>query len=131
MVGLHPRIEARVRRQYLLGEHETAVFIALREVEIHVRDLSGAGGEAHGVSLMRSAFKPNPPGPLTDTTQPTAERQATMELFSGAYGVFRNPSGHREVEYGDAAMVARIILLGDLLLHTLDRIKERVAAERT
>jgi len=54
-----------------------------------------------------------------------------MELFSGAYGVFRNPSGHREVEYGDPAMVARIILLADLLLHTLDRIKERVAAERT
>lgn len=131
MVGLHLRIEARVRRQFLLGEHETAVFIALREVEIHVRDLSGAGDEAHGVSLIRSAFKPNPPGPLTDTTQPTAERQATMELFSGAYGVFRNPSGHREVEYGDPPMVARIILLADLLLHTLDRIKERVAAERT
>jgi len=131
MVGLHRRIEARVRRQFLLGEHETAVFIALREVEIRVRDLLGAGEEAHGVSLMRSAFKPNPPGPLTDDEQPAAERQATMELFSGAYGVFRNPSGHREVGYGDPAMVARIVLLADLLLHTLGRIEERVTGNRS
>jgi uncharacterized protein (TIGR02391 family) len=124
MVELHQRIESRVRAQYLLGEHETAVFLAMREVEIRVRELSGAEDDASGVSLIRSAFKPNPPGPLTDTTLPTAERQATMELFSGAYGVFRNPSGHREVEYRDPATVARIVLLADLLLHLLDRIEK-------
>jgi len=131
VVSLHPRIEARVRRQFLLGEHETAVFIPLREVEIRVRELSGAGEDVHGVSLMRFAFKPDPPGPLADEALPTSERQATMELFSGAYGVFRNPSGHREVQYGDPAMVARIVLLADLLLHTLDRIAERVANGRS
>lgn len=129
VVGLHPRIEARVRRQFLLGEHETAVFVSLREVEIRVRELSGAGEDDYGISLMRSAFKPNPPGLLADKAQPPAERQATMELFSGAYGVFRNPSGHREVEYGAPAMVARIVLLADLLLHTLDRIEARIVAE--
>ena len=46
-----------------------------------------------------------------------------MELFSGAYGVFRNPSGHREVEYDDPGNVARAVLLADLLLHSLDRIE--------
>lgn len=97
----------------LLGEHETAVFLAMREVESRVRELAGAGDEESGVSLIRVALKPNPPGPLTDPSLPTAERQATMELFLGAFGVFRNPSGHREVEYGGPASVARIVLLAD------------------
>lgn len=124
MVGLHPRIDSRVRAQYLLGEHEAAVFLAMREVEIRVRELARAGEEDSGMSLMRSAFKPNPPGPLADSSLPAAERQATMELFSDAYGVFRNPSGHREVEYADPANVSRIVLLADLLLHLLDRIED-------
>ncbi len=48
-----------------------------------------------------------------------------MELFSGAYGVFRNPSGRREVEYVDPANVSRIVLLADLLLHLLDRVEDK------
>lgn len=32
-----------------------------------------------------------------------------MELLSGAYGVSRDPSGHREVAYGDPAIVAGIV----------------------
>jgi hypothetical protein len=66
-------------------------------------DNKGYGYTRGKIAMIRSAFKPNPPGPLTDPSLPTAERQATMELFSGAFGVFRNPSGHREVEYGDPA----------------------------
>lgn len=56
MVGLHPRIESRVRAQYLLGEHETAVFLAVREVEIRVRELSLVGGQ---VPLPRD-HRPSP-----------------------------------------------------------------------
>jgi hypothetical protein len=41
-VDLHPRIADRVRSQYLLGEYEAAAFLAMREVEIRVRDSAGA-----------------------------------------------------------------------------------------
>lgn len=47
-VDLHPRIAARVRSQYLLGEYEAAAFLAMREVEIRVRDLAGAGNDDLG-----------------------------------------------------------------------------------
>jgi len=40
-VALHPMIADRVRSQYLLGEYEAAAFLAMRQVEIRVRDLSG------------------------------------------------------------------------------------------
>jgi len=56
-VDLHPRIAARVRSQYLLGEYEAAAFLAMREVEIRVRDLAGAGNDDLGVTLMKEAFK--------------------------------------------------------------------------
>jgi hypothetical protein len=32
--NLHPLIEQRVRRQFLLGEYEQAVFVAMRAVEV-------------------------------------------------------------------------------------------------
>lgn len=49
-VDLDPRIAARVRSQYLLGEYEAAAFVAMREVEIRVRDLAGAGNDDLGVA---------------------------------------------------------------------------------
>jgi hypothetical protein len=41
-VELHPRLAQRVRAQFLLGEYEAAAFLAMREVEIYVRDRAGA-----------------------------------------------------------------------------------------
>src|SRR3954469_6246161 len=65
-VALHPRLAERVRSQFLLGEYEAAAFLAMREVEIYVRDRAGAGDADLGVALMKSAFGES--GPLTDPT---------------------------------------------------------------
>jgi hypothetical protein len=43
-----------------------------------------------------------------------------MALFWGAIGVFKNPTSHRPVDYGDPAMAAEAVLLADLLLRMLD-----------
>jgi len=135
-VDLHPRIEATARRQYLLGEHELAAFAALREVEIRVRELSGASTSVIGVALMREAFRPTPrdpkdtqsTGPLTDADADRGEQVATMELFAGAIGMLKNPTSHRQVNYDDVTEAAEVVLLADLLHRVLDRVEVRLAA---
>ena len=118
-VDLHPRIEHRVRSQFLLGELEAAAFLAMREVEICVRELSEANDSSIGVSLMKSAFGSN--GPLRDQALEKGEQEATMALYWGAIGVFKNPSSHRPVDYGDPTLAAEVVLFADLLLRMLDR----------
>jgi len=43
-----------------------------------------------------------------------------MELYKGALGLFKSPSSHREVDYGDATEAAKVVLLADLLLRILN-----------
>jgi len=50
-----------------------------------------------------------------------------MALFWGAIGVFKNPSSHREVNYGDVTVAAEAVLLADLLLRLLDAMTPQVA----
>lgn len=123
-VDPHPRIAERVRSQFLLGEYELAALAAFREVEIRVRALGGFGDEVYGLDLMRKAFGPN--GPLSDPQVPESERGALRELFSGAYGAFRNPASHRTFDLGDVTMASEVVLVADLLLRMLDRIEARL-----
>jgi uncharacterized protein (TIGR02391 family) len=122
--GLHPLIDARVRQQFLLREYELAAFAALREVEIRVRELAEAPESSIGVKLMQAAFKPEG-GPLADQDLDDGERAATMALFWGAIGVFKNPPSHRQVDYKDPTQAADVILLADLLLRMLDDVEAR------
>jgi uncharacterized protein (TIGR02391 family) len=128
-VDLHPRIADRVRRQFLLGEYEPAAFIALREVEIRLRELAGASESDIGVALAQQALKVG--GPLADPNLDAGEQQATMALFWGALGVFKNPTSHRQVDYADSTVASEVILLGDLLLRMLDDVEARVAPKKT
>lgn len=125
-VALHPRIAQRVEQQFLLGEYELAVFAAMRQVEIRVRELAGAPDSLLGVALMKQAFSRHGPGPLVDTEAEGGEQEAEMSLFAGAIGLFKNPTSHRAVSYDDPVMASEVILLGDLLLRLLDRVKSRL-----
>jgi uncharacterized protein (TIGR02391 family) len=49
-----------------------------------------------------------------------------MNLFSGAIGLFKNPTSHRAVSYDDPAMASEVILLADLLFRLLDRVEARL-----
>jgi uncharacterized protein (TIGR02391 family) len=123
-VDLHPRIADRVRSQYLLGEYEAAALLAMREVEIRVRELAGAGNSHLGVALMKESFTPG--GPLADNSLDRGEQQATMALFWGAIGVFKNPSSHRQVDFEDPTLASEIVLFADLLHRMLDRVEPAV-----
>jgi uncharacterized protein (TIGR02391 family) len=125
-VALHQRIAQRVESQFLLGEYDLAVFAAMREVEIRVRDLAGASDGLLGTKLMQWAFAPAAPGPLTDPKAEGAEQEAAMNLFKGAIGLFKNPASHRAVSYEDPVLASEVILLADLLLRLLDRVDQRL-----
>ena len=125
-VGLHPVLDRAVRRQFLLGEFEQGVFVAMRAVEIRVRRLSGLGDDVVGVDLMTQAFKPKG-GVLTDTGSPRGEQEGLMALFRGAYAVLRNPVGHREVDYRDVTEAAEAASTASMLMRILDRVEARLA----
>jgi hypothetical protein len=48
-----------------------------------------------------------------------------MYLFSGAIGLFKNPTSHRAVGYDDPDIASEVILLADLLLRLLDHVAAR------
>jgi uncharacterized protein (TIGR02391 family) len=123
-LSLHPLIERAARRQFLLGEYEQAVFVAMKAVEVRVRDLSKLGDDVVGVDLMSRAFRPE--GPLTDPNAVKGEQVGTMNLFQGTYAVLRNPAGHREVDYDDVTEAAEAVATASLLMRLLDRIQNRL-----
>lgn len=123
--GVHPIIEKKARPQFLLGEYEQGVFVSMKAIEIRVRELAGFGDDAIGVDLMNRAFGRG--GPLVDAEADKGEQEGTRALFAGAYGVFRNPSGHREVDYDDVIEAAEAVQTASLLMRLLDRIETRLA----
>ena len=125
-VDLHPLIAARVRAQWSLAEYEAAAFLAMREVECRVRDLANAPAAEIGVRLVQSAFKAGE-GPLSDPELEAGEQQATMALFWGAIGVFKNPISHRPVAYDNPTIASEVVLVADLLLRMLEGVAERLS----
>jgi uncharacterized protein (TIGR02391 family) len=122
--GLHVKIENEARPQFLIGKYELGVFAALKAVEIRVRELGGFSNEDIGVSLMNRAFGDG--GPLRDPAATPGEADGTRALFAGAYGVFRNPAGHREVDYDEVAEAAEAVGTASLLMRILDRVDARL-----
>ena len=124
---LHPRIESRVYPSFLRGAYDTAVFEALREVEVAVREAAGFGSDKYGEKMMRDAFRPDN-GPLTDTTSVRSEQEAVANLFAGAIGLYKNPSSHRTGTVQDPAIAVEVIVLANHLLRLVEDRKLEVSA---
>lgn len=108
-LDLHPLIHSRVRSQFLLGEYDAAVLIAMKTVEERVRKLAGASDSDVGVDLMKRSFKPD--GPLRDPMADPGEADGQMALFWGAIGFFKNPASHRRVDYDSPTEASEVVLL--------------------
>jgi len=115
---LHPVIAKKVEAAFQNAEYDTAVFQALREVEVAVRNLSGFSPTDMGAALMRKAFDPKT-GPLRDDAAIDMEKLAISEMFAGLIGAYKTPRSHRHVVL-DAAEAAEIIIFASHLLKIAD-----------
>ena len=115
---LHPVIAQKVYHLFLRGDYDTAVFQALKEVEVAVRNAGGYSNENYGTDLMRKAFHTEH-GTLTDGNQLEPEREAVAHLFAGAIGLYKNPHSHRNVPVS-AEETVEIIMFASHLLRIVD-----------
>ena len=120
--ALHPAIAKQTWSSFMRGEYDTAVFQATKAVEVAVREAAGYGHNDYGVDMVRRAFNVDS-GPLTDRTKTKSEREATMALFAGAIGSFKNPQSHRNVSLENPAEAAEIVMFASYLLRVVDGAK--------
>jgi uncharacterized protein (TIGR02391 family) len=115
---LHPVIANKVEAAFQNAEYDTAVFQALREVEVAVRNASGFLPTDMGSALMRKAFDLKT-GPLRDESTIDLEKIAISEMFSGLVGAYKTPRSHRHGVL-DATEAAEIIIFASHLLKIVD-----------
>lgn len=122
--GLDADLYTKIVGPFYRGEFADVVAIAFRHVEIRVRELAVLGPEVTGSKEpMVKAFQ----GPLSDPTLTEAERTATVQLYVGAMGRFRNPSTHGDIGLDDPLECVELVILANLLLRVAERSKQRAS----
>lgn len=116
---LSPLLLGTVLPLFQRRDYETAVFAAMKQVELAVRKASELPDNLVGTSLMRKAFQPDQR--LGMGLPVDAERQALSDLFAGAMGYFRNTTGHRTVDFEPAEAAQVILFASELLNIVTDR----------
>jgi uncharacterized protein (TIGR02391 family) len=120
---LHPKTREDVWSFYHRGKYDTAVFEAMKAVEVSVRDAGGLTTKDIGTNLMRKAFDPEV-GQLTDMSTEKAEREARSPSLHRRDRILqKNPHSHRNVAFDDPDQAAEIILLANHLLRIVDAIE--------
>ena len=123
---LHPKIAQEAGAALARDEYETAVFQALREVEINVRKAGGHRNADIGTVLMRKAFGPK--GTLSDKQALEAEEENLAHLFAGTIGFHKNPTSHRKVSM-TRTKATRIMVIASHLLSIVEERKQQLQTE--
>lgn len=115
---LHPKIARKALDHLIRGEHADAIGFAMKKVEIAVREAGGFGTDKFGARLMHQAFGEG--GPLRDSNANRNEEDGLKSLFTGAFGVFRNPHAHRDVPVENITEALTLVLFASHLLRIVD-----------
>ena len=111
---VHPEIIKKSFKLLESGEYESAVLQAFKCIETRIRKLIKGNAEEIGIKLIRKAFHPEN-GELTDLNLPISEREAFTNYIAGAFGYYKNPCSHRDVELDYISTFDRIVVASDLL----------------
>jgi uncharacterized protein (TIGR02391 family) len=111
---VHPLIVKASFRLLNSGDFDSAVLKAFKTIETGIRRRIKAGADDIGVNLIRRAFHPGN-GPLTDMSLPKAEREALCHYLAGAFGYYKNPCSHRDLDMDFLSAFERIVVASDLL----------------
>lgn len=111
---IHPSLREVPLSLFSQGYYDAAVFHAFKQVEVAVREAGGYAKTDYGTHLMRKAFNVND-GNLTAMDKPEAEKEAEAHLFAAAIGAYKNPGGHRDVEFTDKEAAEAVIFASHLL----------------
>ena len=111
---VHPTIVSKCFSLLKDGHFESAVLKAFKAIETSIRGKINAKPENVGMKLIRKAFRPDN-GPLTDLELPKAEREAFCNYIAGAFGYYKNPCSHRDVEMDFITAFDRIVVASDLI----------------
>jgi len=118
--SIHPLLEQTTYPLFLLGDYETAILKAFKEIEVAVRTAAPElDPKLYGVDLMRKAFSPTG-GPLADSNEPAAEAEALSALFAGAIGRFKNPASHRHVPVTSPQETIEVLQFASHLLRVIE-----------
>ncbi len=117
--SLHSRIREDVWELFHRGKYDTAVFEAMKAVEVAVREAAQYNDSDYGTDMIARAFHEDK-GPLRDPNALPAERIARRSLFTGAHGSYKNPHSHRNVILDNPDEAAEIIALACHLLRIVD-----------
>lgn len=88
---LNPKLLGTVLPLYFRQDYETAVFAAMKAVEVAVREASALPHDLVGVALMRKAFAADQL--LGSGFSVDSERQALSDLFAGATRATQDDDG--------------------------------------
>lgn len=118
--GIDPNLRLKVETDFFGGFYDAAVTKAFREVEIAVRSASRLPNRVVGAPLMREAFDKTK-GALRDPGLEESEREAMAHLFAGAFGLYRNPTAHREIGLTAETCVELLVLASHLIRIVTER----------
>lgn len=126
IASLDPTLAEKVRPLFIRGDYDIAVFQAFKEIEIRVRKSGDYPDTLVGVVLMNQAFSPEN-GKL-NIFQVKSEKIACHNLFSGAIGLFKNPTSHRDVPI-KVLEASDLIHFANYLLRLVDKASEKTLSD--